>query len=102
MDATAIIAAVGVFVLASPAFFMLGRRTGATAELRRQAAAKATAEETAQKIISEAERESVTLRKSAIVSGKEETIRLREAFEAETRSRREEIEREERRLVDRD
>jgi ribonucrease Y len=102
MDATAIIAALGVLVIASPAFFMLGRRTGAAAELRRQAAAKATAEETAKKIIGEAERESETLRKSAIVSGKEETIKLRETFEAEARSRREEIEREERRLVERD
>ena len=102
MDATAIIAALGVLIIASPAFFLVGRRTGAGAELKRQAAAKATAEETAKKIVGEAEREAETLRKSAIVSGKEETIKLRETFEAEARSRREEIEREERRLVDRD
>ena len=102
MDATAIIAALGVLIIASPAFFLVGRRTGAGAELKRQAAAKATAEETAKKIVGEAEREAETLRKSAIVSGKEETIKLRETFESETRSRREEIEREERRLVDRD
>lgn len=102
MDLIAIFAALGVLVVASPAFFILGRRTGANTEKERQAAAKATAEETSKRIIAEAERESENLRKSALVSGKEELIRLRENFETEVRGRREEVEREERRLSERE
>jgi len=102
MDVIALIAALGVFVVASPAFFILGRKTGARSERDRQAAAKATAEETSRRIISEAERDAENLRKSAVVAGKEELIKLRENFEAEVRGRREEVEREERRISERD
>jgi ribonucrease Y len=102
MDVIAIIAALGVFIVASPAFFFLGRRTGTRVERDRQIAAKATAEETARRIVGEAEREAENLRKSAVVSGKEELIKLRENFELDVRSRREEIEREERRLSERE
>src|SRR3712207_1280541 len=102
MDATALVAALGVLILAAPTFFVIGRRTGTGAELRRQAAARATAEETSRRIVGDAEREAETLRKSAIVSGKEELIGLREQFEIEVRSRREEVERDERRLAERD
>ena len=102
MDVIAIIAALGVFLVASPAFFILGRRTGARSERERQAAAKATAEETSRRILSEAERDAENVRKSAVVAGKEELIRLRENFESEIRGRREEIEREERRISERD
>jgi len=69
MNVTALIAALGVAVLALPALFFVGRRTGAASEVRRQAAAKATAEETAKRIVSDAERESENLRKSAVVTG---------------------------------
>jgi ribonuclease Y len=102
MNSTALLAALGIFVIASPAFFIIGRRLGATAERQRQAAAKAGAEETAKRIVSDAEREAETLRKSAVVSGKEELIKLREAFEQEIRGRRGEVEREEKRLVERE
>ncbi|HTJ21014.1 MAG TPA: ribonuclease Y [Gemmatimonadaceae bacterium] len=102
MDVIALIAALGVFVVASPAFFILGRRTGARSEHDRQAAAKSTAEETSRRITSEAERDAENLRKSAVVAGKEELIKLRENFEAEVRGRREEVEREERRISERD
>jgi ribonucrease Y len=102
MDVSTLVAALGVLILAGPAFFVAGRRTGAAAELRRQAAAKSSAEETAKRLVGEAEREAETLRKGAVVAGKEEVIRLREALEGETRSRRDEIEREERRLADRE
>ncbi len=98
-----IIAAAGAVVLvASAAFFLLGMRSGMEkgrdAEHRRQATARATAEETAKRILAEAERDAEGARKSAVIAGKEEQIRLREAWEAEARHRREEIEREERRL----
>ncbi|HEY7861311.1 MAG TPA: ribonuclease Y [Gemmatimonadaceae bacterium] len=102
MDVIAIIAALGTLIIASPAFFFFGRKRGTASELARQSAAKATAEDTARRIVGEAERESENLRKSAVVAGKEELIRLREKFEQEIRGRREEIEREERRVSERE
>src|SRR5438045_883899 len=95
-------AVLGLLVIAAPALFVLGRSTGARVERDRQAAAKATAEETAKRIVGEAERESENLRKSAVVSGKEELIKLRETFETEVRGRRTEVEREEKRIVERE
>ncbi|MFN2565004.1 MAG: ribonuclease Y [Gemmatimonadaceae bacterium] len=97
-----LVAALGVLLIAGPAFFIGGKRAGVAAEIRRQAASKSTAEETAKRLVGDAEREAETLRKGAVVAGKEEIIRLREAFEGEARSRRDEIEREERRLADRE
>jgi ribonuclease Y len=102
MNVTVLYAVLGVLVVAVPAFFMIGRRTGAAAEQRRQAQAKATAEETSKRIISEAEREAENLRKSAVVAGKEELIKLRESFEQEIRGRRTEVEKEEKRLGERE
>ena len=106
MNSMAIIAALGVLVIASPAFFFLGRKSGAEigrrAELERQAAAKATAEDTARRILADAEREVETMRKSAVVSGKEEVMRLREDAEQELRSRRAAVEQEERRVNERE
>ena len=95
-------AALGAVTLASAAFFFLGRRIGRTAEIKRLAASKSTAEETASRIVTESEREAENLRKSAVVAGKEELIRLREKFEQEVRGRREEVEREERRISERE
>ena len=102
MNVTVLYAVLGVLVVALPAFFIAGRKTGGAAELRRQAQAKATAEETSKRIISEAEREAENLRKSAVVAGKEELIRLRESFEQEIRGRRTEVEKEEKRLGERE
>ncbi len=103
MTATAINAALGVLVvLASVAFFFFGRRLGQGSERTLQAQSKSTAEETSKRILGEAEREADTLRKSAVVSGKEELIKLREAWELEARRRREEVEREEKRVQERD
>src|SRR5690348_4088288 len=102
MNATALVAALGAIIVASAAFFFLGRKAGGAAELQRQIAAKATAEESAKKIVGEADREAENLRKSAVVAGKEEIIKLREKFETEVRGRREEVEREERRLSERE
>ena len=102
MNVTVLYAVLGVLVVAVPAFFIAGRKTGAAAERRRQAQAKATAEETSKRIISDAERESENLRKSAVVAGKEELIKLRESFEQEIRGRRGEVEKEEKRLGERE
>ena len=106
MDSLAIIAALGAFAIASPAFFFVGRKTGRRvgreAEVQRQAAAHATAEETAKRIVADAEREVDTMRKSAVVTGKEEVMRLREAAEQDLRSRRSSVEQEERRVGERE
>ncbi len=96
--------AVGVLliVLASATFFFLGRVRGRASEIAAQQAAKLTAQETSKRILSEADREAESLRKNAVIVGKEEVIKLREAWEGEQRRRRDEVEREERRVVDRD
>ncbi|MEO5813678.1 MAG: ribonuclease Y [Gemmatimonadaceae bacterium] len=106
MDYMAIFAALGVLVIASPAFFFLGRNSGVgigrTAEIDRLTAAKSSAEETAKRIISDAEREVETSRKSAVISGKEEVMKLREAAELDLRARRSTVEQEERRVSERE
>lgn len=101
MDAI-LYAVLGALVIASTALFFIGRKAGTRTEHERQLAAKATAEETSKRIIGEAEREAENLRKSAVVSGKEELIKHRENFESEVRGRREEVERDERRLSERE
>ncbi|HVA56854.1 MAG: ribonuclease Y [Gemmatimonadaceae bacterium] len=102
MNVIAIIAALGAVVVASPAFFIFGRRLGRSAEQRRQVEAEATAQQLAKRVVEDAEREAENLRKSAVVAGKEELIKLRETFEQDARGRREEVEREERRLEERE
>src|SRR5438477_12594092 len=104
MTNTAWLSAAGIllFVIAGAVFLFVGRKLGRGAEVRRQQQAQATAEETAKRIVSEAGREAESLRKTAVLSGKEELIKLREEWELEVRSRREEVEREERRVDDRE
>jgi ribonuclease Y len=103
MTNTAWILAAGIaFVVASAVFFFIGRKLGERAEIRRQRQAHTTAEETSKRIVSDAEREAESLRKTAVLSGKEELIRLREDWEVEVRGRREEVEREERKVSERD
>ena len=97
-----LLAASGVVVVASAAFFFVGRKVGGSAEVRRLVAAKGTAEETSKRILSDAEREAETMRKSAVVTGKEELMKLRETFEGEARNRRAEVEREEKRVLERE
>ncbi|HET7631790.1 MAG TPA: ribonuclease Y [Gemmatimonadaceae bacterium] len=103
MNQTVLIAVLGALVIvASAAFFIIGRNAGRSGEHRRQVEAKATAEELGKRLVADAEREAENLRKSAVVSGKEELIKLRESFEQEIRGRREEVEREERRVDERE
>ena len=104
MTDTAILAAVGIVLIAVAAavFFVFGKKSGTSSELARQAQAKATAEETARRVLEDAAREADSLRKTAVLSGKEELIKLREDWEQEARKRREEIEAEERRVQERD
>src|SRR5205807_1588723 len=57
MNVIAIVAALGAVLIASPAFFIFGRRAGRKAELARLATTKSTAEEASTRIIGDAERE---------------------------------------------
>jgi ribonuclease Y len=103
MSDPGILAAIGgVALVAIAAFFFLGRSMGRTAQRASDLAAKSTAEDTAKRILGEAERDAESLRKSAVVSGKEETLRLREQWETEASKRREEVERGERRIQERE
>jgi ribonucrease Y len=89
-------------IIASAVSFFIGRSAGLRGERAAQIAARTTAEEVARRLIDEATRESEALRKAAVVAGKEETIKLRESWEAEAQKRRDEIERGERRVQERD
>jgi ribonuclease Y len=96
----ALIGALGL--ISAVVAFVLGRQAGRNVEIREQKRAKSTADETAQRILEEARREADTARKSAIVSGKEEILQLRESLEREMRERRGDVEREEKRVMERE
>jgi ribonuclease Y len=106
MNQMALVAVLGALVIALPAIFFFGRRSGSAigqrTELERQRAAKSSADEIAKRIVDDAEREAETLRKAAVLSGKEELIRLRETAEQELRTRRSSVEAEERRVGERE
>lgn len=93
--------AILVLVAACAAFFVLGRSAGTKAERARQTAANASAEQVATRLVGEAERDADSIRKSAVLAGKEELIGLREEWESEARRRREDVERDERRVQER-
>ena len=103
MDFTAILAAGAILVLVAACglFFVIGRKAGTKEETARQTSAGSSAEQTAKRIVGEAERDAQSLRKTAVLEGKEELIRLREEWEAEARKRREDVEGDERRLKER-
>ena len=103
MTDTALVAAgLILVVVASAAFFFVGRKFGKSSEITRQAISRETAEETAKRLLEEATREADGLRKTAVLTGKEELLRLREEWELEVRKRRDEVEREERRVQERE
>lgn len=96
----ALIGALGV--IAAVLGFVFGRKSGRQAEIVAQQRAKATAEETASRILDEAGREAENIRKGAVVAGREELLQLREVQEQEVRQRRVDVEREEKRVVERE
>ncbi|HET7458272.1 MAG TPA: ribonuclease Y [Gemmatimonadaceae bacterium] len=103
MTQTATLAALGVLaLLACAAAFVYGRKVGQAAELAAQQAAKASAEEISRRIVADAERDADGLKKTAVLAGKEEVMKARETWEREARTRREEIDREERRVQERE
>ena len=102
LDMIAFALAGGVAVVGAGVGVALGRSAGRKAQQHELEAAGKSAEQTAKKLTAEAAREADTLRKSAVLSGKEELIRLREDWETEARRRREEVGTEERRVVEKE
>ncbi|HVH38833.1 MAG TPA: ribonuclease Y [Gemmatimonadaceae bacterium] len=95
--------AIGVLLLgAIPVALSYGRRSGRAIEEAARRAAGEAADQVARKIVSEAEREAESARKQALLSGKEEVMKVREAWEIEARKRREEVDREEKRITERE
>jgi ribonuclease Y len=102
MSALAVAAIVSIAGVVGLLAFIVGQQTGRGGERRRQTAAGEAAESLSARILSEAERGADALRKSAVLSGKEELMKLRESWEVDIRERREDVERSERRLKERD
>ncbi|MEX2181643.1 MAG: ribonuclease Y [Gemmatimonadaceae bacterium] len=95
--------AIGVaFLAAFPIVFVFGRRSGRATENAERRAAGEAADQLAKRIVGEAERDADSARKQALLSGKEELMKVREAWELEVRKRREEVERDEKRVVERE
>ena len=95
--------ALGIVAVAAPAvFYRIGRKSGReTEEIARRAAGEA-AEQVAKRITTDAERDADGLRKQAVLAGKEEAMKAREAWETEARRRREEVASEEKRVQERE
>jgi ribonuclease Y len=89
-------AVLGVFVGALVAFFVVRSREAARRELE-----KANAQDEASRILKVAREEAESARRSKELEGKEEALRLREAWKREEATHREEAERLERRLIER-
>lgn len=87
---------------AFPIALSLGKKQGRAAEEAARRAAGQSAEQVAKRIVADAERDADSAKKQALLSGKEEVMKVREAWEQEARKRREEVEREEKRVVERE
>ena len=74
MSELPILAALGVILLASAAFFFVGRGVCRTAEQRRLTVSKSSAEETSTRILADAEREAEQLRKTAVLAARRKLI----------------------------
>jgi ribonucrease Y len=91
------LAAVAALVIGLAAGHAMGRRR----ELARREQERAEARDEAGRILERAKEEAESLRKSGELGGREEAMRLREAWEREEARRREDLERTERRLEER-
>lgn len=92
------IAALATVVLVGAAFYMFGRRI----ERRLAEAAGKSADQQAQRLLENAQRDADAVKAEAILAGKEEVITAREDWERDEKRRREEISRTERRLEERE
>lgn len=91
-----ILAVLGPIVLVG-----LGTLVGRGLERSRQKKERDAAEDEASRLLARAKEESESVRKAAVLEGKEEVFRLREEWEREESRRREEVERGESRLSER-
>jgi ribonucrease Y len=89
------------FLLAAAAA-AAGLACGFLLERSRLRRSRSGAEEERQRILAAAEQEAASLRKAEVLAGKEEAFRAKEEWEREQARRREEIERAERRLEERE
>jgi ribonuclease Y len=95
--------ALGVlFAVGMPIMWVVGKKSGRAAEDAARRAAGEAADQVAKRIVGEAEREADAARKQAILSGKEEVMKVRESWEQEARKRREELALEEKRVAERE
>jgi ribonuclease Y len=100
IPAAALVGALGL--IAAVVAYVVGRQSWRKVETGEQQRALVVAEEGAVRVVDEAKREAETLRRAAIVAGKEEVLQLRESHEQEVRQRRVELEREEKRVLERE
>jgi ribonuclease Y len=96
-----ILAVLGAGVLAGAASFFFGRSAGRKGEQLSAEAAGRSGEQRASQHLEAARRTAETERAQALLAAKEEIIRARELWERESQTRREEIDRHERRLEER-
>jgi ribonuclease Y len=104
MEPTLVLAIVaGLAVVGGlPIAFLYGKKSGRAAEDTARRAAGEAADQIAKRIVADAERDADAARKQAVLSGKEEVMKVREAWEQEARKRREEVASEEKRVTDRE
>lgn len=97
MDPLGLALAAGAAVVAAVVSFIIGRGL----ERGRQERERSAARDEASQILKRAEAEAANLRRAGELQAKEDSFRLKEAWEGEESRRREEIERGERRLTER-
>ena len=103
MGEMAVVALVGALgLIAAVVAFVVGRQSWRKVETTEQQRALVVAEEGAARLLDEAKREAETRQRAAVVAGKEEVLRLRESHEQDVRQRRLELEREEKRVLERE
>jgi ribonuclease Y len=103
MGEMAVVALVGALgLIAAIVAFVVGRQSWRKVETTEQQRALVVAEEGAARLLEEAKREAETRQRAAVVAGKEEVLRLRESHEQDVRQRRSELEREEKRVLERE
>jgi len=93
-----ILAAVAAGGAAGTAFFILGKR----AERRAAEALGKTVTQRAEQVLEQARRDAASAKQEAVLNAKQEVLKLREEWEAEAKTRREELDRHEERLEERE
>jgi ribonuclease Y len=96
-----LLAVLGVGVIAGAAFYFVGRALGRQGQRRSAEVEGQSGQQRAERHLQDARRTAEAERGQVLLAAKEEIIRARELWEREAQTRREELERHERRLEDR-